>query len=240
MVYLLYCIFFGHESQPRDMLSGVDDQPVFVTSNSGLNAAISMINSSVPTPDVSRIMAYKRVIDAFHRDRTVIPMRYGCILEDEQKVIQLLENRFNHYESLLRELDGCVEIGIRILSTEPGIWNSDSKNHIGSEADPEFCTAKRINSGRAYLDARKAHYDQNDRLSKHMEMAIDRIRSAVTGLYVKFKPETLSSSHVQLVSLYFLVPREYVEHFCHVYRHISNMESMKLLMSGPWPPYNFV
>jgi hypothetical protein len=240
MVYLLYCIYFSHEFRIPDMLSGVDDQPVFVTSINGLNAAISMINSSVPAPDVPRIMAYKRVIDAFHRDRTIIPMRYGCILEDEQKVIQLLENRSNHYASLLKELDGCVEIGIRILSTESGIGNSDPKNCIYTKNDPAFCTQKQTNSGQAYLDARKAFYDKKDRLSRHMEMAIDGIRSAVSGLYLKFKQETLSSSHGQLISLSFLVPRESVEHFCHVYGHISSEESVKLLMSGPWPPYNFV
>jgi hypothetical protein len=36
------------------------------------------------------------------------------------------------------------------------------------------------------------------------------------------------------------VPRASVESFRRAARHLRPKESVKLLLSGPWPPYNFV
>jgi hypothetical protein len=36
------------------------------------------------------------------------------------------------------------------------------------------------------------------------------------------------------------VPRAAVEAFRRAARHLHPKESVKLLLSGPWPPYNFV
>jgi hypothetical protein len=43
-----------------------------------------------------------------------------------------------------------------------------------------------------------------------------------------------------LLSLYFLVPGSAVESFRQAFRHLSATEPARLLLSGPWPPYNFV
>jgi hypothetical protein len=41
------------------------------------------------------------------------------------------------------------------------------------------------------------------------------------------------------VSLYFLTPRSCVERFREQVRRIHFPSGAKLLLSGPWPPYNF-
>jgi hypothetical protein len=50
----------------------------------------------------------------------------------------------------------------------------------------------------------------------------------------------LFKSEIQkyLLSFYFLVPRDAVKHFRQVFLNISQDSAAKLLLSGPWPPYN--
>ena len=43
-----------------------------------------------------------------------------------------------------------------------------------------------------------------------------------------------------LISLYFLTPATYADEFLRKARHIRPPSAAKLLLSGPWPPYNFV
>jgi hypothetical protein len=44
-----------------------------------------------------------------------------------------------------------------------------------------------------------------------------------------------------MLSLYFLVPKKSIDPFRRVFRHMRRrMETTKLLLSGPWPPYSFV
>jgi hypothetical protein len=42
-----------------------------------------------------------------------------------------------------------------------------------------------------------------------------------------------------MLSLYFLVPQCHIEKFCAEFREMSSRETAKLLLSGPWAPYNF-
>jgi hypothetical protein len=289
MNYLIYCIFHTPRHQETTTLSGVDDQPVVQVSNNGLVAAVSRITREDLKPDVSLIMAYKKVVDSFHREQTIIPMRYGCLLEEKRQVAQLLEKNRIQYEALLKKLDGCVEMGIRVLiddcrlsepSVDPDLSGKieDLKNSELENYDPQSTTEsseirnpKSKMLGRAYLTSRKAHYAQEDKLGKKIDTLIEQHRNAFSGLYVKFKAEYPSIGNLQssilprpisavaeplwgfnrgvnrqsqipspLVSLYFLVPRQSVERFRRVFRRICRGQSAKLLMTGPWPPFNFV
>ena len=261
-----------------DSLMGVDDQPVVQVSNNGLVAAVSRITREDLKPDVSLIMDYKKVVDSFHREQTIIPMRYGCLLKEKKQVAQLLEKNRTQYEALLKKLDGCVEMGIRVLiddcrltprlnpqrgSATAEIERGEIENLKNSKlenSDPQSATESfKIQNpkskilGRAYLTSRKAHYEQEDKLGKETDTIIEQYRNAFSGLYIKFKAEHPSIDNLKfsivnhqsqtpnpLVSLYFLVPRQSVERFRRVFRRICREQSAKVLLSGPWPPYNFV
>ena len=93
--------------------------------------------------------------------------------------------------------------------------------------------------GLAYLTARKAHYAHQDRWTNEYRQVADRCREQFTGLYVKYTTEA-PSPRLPLLSLYFLVPRPAVESFRLAFRQLTESESARLMLSGPWPPYNFV
>ena len=272
-------------------LTGVDDRPVVQVSNNGLVAAVSRIVREDLTPDVSLIMAYKKVIDSFHREQTIIPMQFGCLLKGKKQVAQLLEKNRMQYETLLKKLNGCVEMGIRVLIVDCRLTPrlnpqrssataeiergeiEDLRNSELENSDPQSATesfkiqnpcppsrafkrggrAKSKMLGRDYLTSRKAHYEREDKLGKEIDTLIEQYRNAFSGLYVKFKAEHPATGNLQflifnhqsqipspLVSLYFLVPKQSVERFRRMFRRICRGQSAKLLMTGPWPPYNFV
>ena len=244
MRYLLYCIFHSSKIQRQATLPGVGGQPVFPVATNGIGAAVSEISDAHLTPDVPRAMAYQKVIASFHGYRTVIPMRYGCVLGDRPRVIQLLKRNARRYESLLKELDGCVEMGIRVMIADCGLSLEGLENR---EMKLETRNSKLKTSGKAYLAARKAHYAQEEHITEAQNEIIEQFRAAFAGLFVKCKVETAAIANHQstinnpLLSLYFLVPGKSIDPFRRVFRNMyRRMETTKLLLSGPWPPYNFV
>ena len=54
------------------------------------------------------------MVEALHAEHNVVPMRYGCLFENDAEVIELLRVRASHYVEILRRLDGCVEMGMRV------------------------------------------------------------------------------------------------------------------------------
>jgi hypothetical protein len=250
---LLYCLLGSPKNKTPDTPVGIDGQSVFLVSNNGLSAVVSNIAKSIMAPDISGILTYKKVIETFHLEYTVIPMRYGCLLEDESHIIRLLEEHREQYEILLKELEGCVEMGLRILTSdrgtgvaERGLRESCNPQSGTSAKHPTGIHPRSAASGTAYLAARRSYYAQKEEFAKEMNMVLERCCEAFAGLFLKCKKECFpfatphSPSRNPILSVYFLVPRSSVPTFRQVFRNIPAPESTKLLLSGPWPPYNFV
>jgi len=242
MICLFYCI--SHNSGPElaGPLPGVGGSPVYQVADRRLRAAISRINRADLTPNLPRVRAYEQVVSSCHRRGTVVPLRYGCVVEQESQVIELLSAQGAHYEALLRELEGCVEMGLRVLlASGPGAavtpGGPEGFREVAGPHPPDpGAGADRL--GLAYLTARKAHYAHQDRWTTEYRQAAERCREQFAGLYVKCTTEA-PSPRLPLLSLYFLVPAPGVEAFRQAFRQLAESESARLLLSGPWPPYNF-
>lgn len=260
MSLLLYGIVFAgsrHGSQPPPRLpSGVGGAPVRLIQATGLGAAVSTVASSALTPTVERALAYARVVEALHADRTVLPLRYGCALSKESDVVDLLGMQGGTYAELLRGLDGCVEMGVRILTAarpSAGSGRPELVEGRGSagKGDPSVTSAEwRAEAwgslpGTAYLNRRTELYAEQERCAREVMTSAQRLRAAFAGLFLTCKmdgspavgPRTIF--RVPLLSLYFLVKREVLPSFRVAFLRIDLAERARLLLSGPWPPYNF-
>jgi hypothetical protein len=242
MTCLCYCIHPAAGPEPVPPLVGVGGSPVYQVAHKGLRAAVSRVKREELAPDLDRVRTFEQVVLFCYRKSTVIPMRYGCALEEDSKVIEHLDRHGTHYEALLEELEGCVEMGLRVLLPS-GPWAgvtpgglAGSREFTGPPPDPK---APPEHPGLAYLTARKAHYAHQDRWTNDYHLAAERCRDRFAGLFVKCKTEA-PSFKLPLLSLYFLVPQAAVSSFRQAFRQLSASESARLLLSGPWPPYNFV
>lgn len=244
MSFLTYCILRRLYDAAAPSLTGIACKPVMFVSTGELSAAVSRVDASNLVLDYRQVMAYEKVIAFLHRTLTVIPMRFGCVLDEEVQVIRLLEDQGERYAVLLRELDGHVEMGIRILphGTE---WSSSraAQKPLPRGGEPG-CFAG--GSGRDYLLAQRECYARMERTTREKNAAIEEVRAAFAGLFSKCREESGDSAvgcfalPAPLASLHFLVPRRSEEEFRKRFHVLEEAVPSRLLLSGPWPPYNFV
>jgi len=240
---LCYCICHHPGPELSGALLGVGGRPVYQVVHRHLSAAVSMMARADLAADLLRVRAYEKVVASLHRHRTVIPLRYGCFLEQESQVRQILEEHGPQYEALLKELEGCVEMGLRVLLPAGSFAATSPPGSAGCREDarphPMMPSAAPNRPGLVYLTVRKAHYAHQDRWTREHRQAADRCLAQFAGLFVKSKTEG-PSPRLPLLSLYFLVPRGAVASFRQAFRRLAATEPARLLLSGPWPPYNFV
>jgi hypothetical protein len=240
---LFYCICRHPGPEVPAALLGVGGRPVYRVSHRRLSAAVSGIAPPDLSPDLSRLRAYERVVDACHRQGAVIPMRFGSVVSQESQLIKLLDDHDSYYETLLGELADCVEMGLRVLlpaaSLAGGTPGGAETGREVAALQPTAPAAASERLGLTYLTARKAHYARQDRWTEEYRQAAVRCREQFAGLYAKCKTEA-PSPRLPLLSLYFLVPRPALASFRRAFRQFSETEPARLLLSGPWPPYNFV
>jgi hypothetical protein len=168
------------------------------------------------------LLAFEKVVEAIDARQTVIPMRYGCLMESEEQVVQLLEAHRQEYETLLIRLRGMTEMGIRLL------WPA--------YVPPLLSHPK--SQGAAYLASLRNRYQQD--LAEEEILLADRIVAALARWFAEQRREVSSSDQGRLLSLSFLMQKIHVGEFREAVRNVSTPPGVKLLMSGPWPPYNFV
>jgi len=229
--YLLYCIFGASPEPLPSVPPGVGGRPVFVVAQEGLSVALSELAESDLATDILQTVDYERVVEAFYRSTTVIPLRYGCQVADASEAARLLEKRHDEYETLLRELAGAGEMGIHVLP--------NGSRPVKDVQPPPPVTPSKV-SGTAYLEARRQYFLCLDQAALDQRRLAEDLCSSLAGLYVRRRVEVPESSSSRPLSIYFLVPRGSVDSFRHAARQLFSRLSLKMLLSGPWPPYNFV
>ena len=189
----------------------------------GLAAAVSAVEETAAPPTVASLLAYERVVEAIHARQAVIPLRYGCVMENESAVVRLLEDHRQDCGALLARLVGMTEMGIRVL------WPARAEVLSGYPPSP----------GARYLESLRNRYNFASALAGEEGQLADRIIGLLPGCFTEQRSEVSSSSQRRLLSLYFLTSRTGVERFRNQARRICPPSGAKILLSGPWPPYNF-
>src|SRR5947209_5753559 len=108
MSYLLYCIAYADRPEP------VCADASIMARCAGLGAVAAEQQAEDLAPTVDKLLAYANVIERYDRERSVIPMRFGCVFDDLAQLKKILEDRQREYRELLSQLDGHTEISARI------------------------------------------------------------------------------------------------------------------------------
>jgi hypothetical protein len=226
-------------------MTGMKGWPVFFVAGHGLCAAASEMAAADGAPSVSELLVYSRVVEDLHRLQAVVPMRYGCFLNGIKAIRNALKERQRQYETLLAQLEGHVEMGIRILLPEREWRPRQEETMKGRDALSTAGTTAQLKeersvNGRVYLALRKVHYQMQDETLQGRQALIDRYIQAFSGLYARHRTETDTKNGSVILSLYFLTPENAVNHFREAFGRIATKGDAKAMLSGPWPPYNFV
>lgn len=242
MSFLLYCILRSLPGRQSPELIGVNGGHVLFIPAQGLSSAVSRVVPSELALNPPRILAYERIVARLHCRYTVIPMRYGSVLDEECGVVRLLEERHDRFSALLSELAGCVEMGLRVLPGRNEAEGCEAQRTVGHHHVPSRHSA---GPGCDYLAAQKLRYAQDEGFTVARRAFVERVFAAFAGLFVKWKMEGRAPRTgnfimpAPLFSLYFLVPSESVEVFRKRF-HEMNGDGAGLLLTGPWAPYSFV
>jgi hypothetical protein len=229
----------------NENLTGIKGKPVTFVTSHGLCAAVSELDVEEKTPPVAELLAYIHVVEALHHQQAIVPMRYGCFLNGTPAIRDVLKERQRQYHTLLDELEGHVEMGIRIILSE-----KESHHQQGEATDRQGAPStgglaaqpkdEQSVNGRAYLALRKVHYKIQEEISHDRQALIDSYIQAFSGLYARHRIETDTKNDAVILSLYFLTPDSSVNRFREIFGKMVAKENDEATLSGPWPPYNFV
>jgi hypothetical protein len=212
-------------------------RPLEFLDETPLAAAYSQLPRANAEARVAELLAYAQGIHELFQQVTVLPMRYGCWLDTLQELRPWLCRHRSGLQACLAQVEGCVEMSTRIIPAA-GRGEPPSRNSLASLPHATAVSAS-SGPGASYLRARRQRFEQRDGQKDAFEQTMRRFRTALAGLYVKSVAEQHSAMPAGCWSLHFLVPRPQCEAFRRALGDLAAAAPEKLLLTGPWPPYNF-
>ncbi len=217
MGLLAYCIVSCPASE---LPSQIEGRKVRLIEVDDLALAVSDVPAAPPR-DADAVMAFEAVVEWFlSRCRSLVPVRFGSVLPDDEAAARALRERAPEYQRLLQRLSDTFEIGIRILPVKV------------PEPPAPPATAQ---SGAAWLEQRREYFRKRDAAVSHFDAVSAQLRSELAGAFLRTREE----AKPEMLSLYFLVARHQADSFLERATGVI-LPGFRLLVSGPWPPYNFV
>jgi hypothetical protein len=219
-----YCVV-PREHLPPDSLTGVQDMAVESLSIADLGVWISRMER--PEAAAESIQAHNRVVEvAATEEVTPVPLRFGQWLHDEASLTKAITEKAGQYQDQLAEFAGCMEFGLRLIDPRaPG--------------KAQVVHATTATSGIEYMQALR----ESSKLAEHKRAAAEQVRVRVQEVLrdvVRSEREEADRTPHAVVTLSHLVARPHFDEYRERARTLRTMfPELRLLLSGPWPPYSF-
>jgi hypothetical protein len=218
--------------------AGVEDAGVRTVVSDGLAALVSDLEGGALTA-AKEVRAHWRVLEEAAARATVLPVRFGTVMEGDAAVReQLLERGAEGLVALLRELKGRVQLSVKAEYDQQRLLRGVVKSSPGVAALNERLKALPQDAG---------YYDRI-RLGELVSSEIERCREQdrvlalerLEPLAVSARSEELSNADGAF-NLAFLVDRDRVDPFSAAVRELAEEagDRLRIRYIGPLPPYSF-
>ncbi|MBT2442950.1 GvpL/GvpF family gas vesicle protein [Streptomyces sp. ISL-36] len=241
----------GALRRPLGRLTGVHGHDLRLIRGDGLVAPVSSVPSDVFGERALRALledlpaleamarAHHAVVDAAFAETVVLPLRLATVYRDDSRVVAMLAEQRRRFEELLAELDGNVELGVKVY-VDPNAARSRE------EPPPPEASAAPSGPGRAYLAQRRARRRSTQDLYRTAG-AIAAEATAVARAFaragVAHRPQQGELSHrpgENLSNEAYLVAAGDAERFREQVGALAGRApGVHIEVTGPWAPYSF-
>jgi hypothetical protein len=222
-----------------DGLTGLADARVELVERDRLAALVSDVTTDRPLGTREDLLAHERVVDTVAASATVLPMRFGGVLDRSAVAEELLGEHETELAAALDELDGRVQYTVKAR------YERDVVLREVVEADPEITELRE----RTRDKPEDASYEDRVRLGELVVRAIEdraqrdgaALHERLAGLAVGAATHETTEPEEVLNSA-FLVERDRVREFDQAVDQLGAEYAgrVRFRLIGPLAPYDFV
>jgi len=222
-------------------MKGISDSDLCAVSFDEITAIVSDFKRADLIADRSNAIEYAGVIENLAQQFTVLPMRYGSVMESAELINKMLERNYHEFQQNLQKVENKYEFGLKIFCDSEKL---KSELRIKSEADiqtPEKpATGIKNSVYKDYVDKKLKEHRLEELMLTYVDSVIAKITGYLDRLNTinKFKK---MASDTNIIDAVFLLDKERKDALIHVTEDLKNQYPvLNFVLTGPWPPYNFV
>lgn len=236
----IYCIIAADGVPEKFPITGIGGySEVFPICYEDIAAVVS--NSPIISYRTSRdnLMAHEKAIEEVMSDHVVLPVKFGTIAENDEKIRTILKNERNKFKNMLDKINHKKELGLKAMFKDDVIYQDILVKH------------KDINAMKTAIMGMPPDktYHQRMRIGEMVEAALkeevaicrDYILDALSPLAVEVK-ENPTFGEKMVINAAFLIDENQEAAFDRKVNDIDAKygDKIKFKYVGDVPPFNFV
>ncbi|MEI6692578.1 MAG: GvpL/GvpF family gas vesicle protein [Chlorobium sp.] len=200
-----------------------------------LTAIVSRQDKNDISINKEDVLTYSKIIENIAQNLTILPMRYNSLVASDNEVINILTKNYSSFNDAIKTLYNKDEYSIRFLSSYKNSTDITIKEK--NELVPDIL--KGDSSSKIYLINKYMHHKQEELHTQYQKETQEKIKSEVEKIttQVIFKKPLTEAIIIDLV---LLIEKERKNELL---QFVSDLQSIypqhNILLTGPWPPYNF-
>ena len=219
-----------------ESMKGLDGAPLFNIPYRDIGIVVSDFNAQIQKEDKTSVLKHEEVVEMLMDKFTVLPMKFSTLFSGKEQVLLMTKDYYDDFIENLDRLREKIEFGVKTIWPGDLIRERITTAHRKSDNLPLVASS----SGKSFMKEKFENY----KIDKEFEEEADRCIAIVDGFFSKFisekRLEKLKTDNL-LLSASYLVDKEKRDDFKKAFEELRGSGGdLKYLLSGPWPPYNFI
>ena len=219
-------------------ISGAELQTVYLDE---IAVVAGVIERAALVADKSTALAYAGVIETLEQHFTLLPVRFGSVMESSDAILKMMEKNYPALKDNLQKVENKCEFGLKVFCDseklkEGLMTESPAGLPIPGTAAPDPKTSVY----RDWVNRKLAEHRTEELMLQHVDTVIAEITGHLNLLNAvnKFKKMVTATTIIDAV---FLLDKTQQETLVGAVGNLQNRyPGLKFVLTGPWPPYNFV
>ena len=183
---------------------------------------------------MENVLRHEAVVEAARRRGPALPVRFGTVFRDAEALASALAERYEPLAADLERLGDKVELSLTAL------WAGPHPGDAPAPAPREEGALAGRGAGARYLYARAAETRRDDAVRERAQAVARDVDRVLAALALETRVALLPTPRVAVRTAYLLDPAG-VEPFRTAFEEMRRARGdLRLLLTGPWPPYSFV
>ena len=222
-------------------IKGISGADLYSVSFNATTAIVSDINRTDLIANSSNAIAYAGVIETLAQQYSLLPMRFGSIMESTGAILRMLERNHPEIEKNLLKVKNKVEFGLKVFCDSEKLKGELIRISEAKTARPPHQTPEpQISVFREYVNKKLEAHKLEEMLLAQVDSVIAGITNHLDQLNAVCKFRKMVTE-TMIIDAVILLENSLKDPLIHQIEEFQiQFPGLNFVLTGPWPPYNFV
>jgi DNA-directed RNA polymerase beta' subunit len=222
-------------------MKGISGFDLFAVPFGEISAVVSDNKRADLITDQANAISFAGVIDTLAQQFTLLPMRFDSVMESTDAIIKMLERNNQKIRQNLQKVENKWEFGLKIFCDSEKLQaelRAKSETNTNASANSALEIEKSVY--REYVNKKLKEHRLEEMLLTYIDTVIANITKYLSLLNTINKIKKMTTP-ANIIDAVFLLEKGKKGELIQVVEDLqSQYPRLKFILTGPWPPYNFV